>query len=157
MYYNCCCSCSFEPEIIRVGQLSDKMYSKNILNFQESTTIVNACTKKSANLLNALRIIRYPGLNSRWLNSCSARLIGLTFKQESTVQLRDPLAHTAPSEPETSIVHQGSSVSSGLTFPSLNAHYKPTFVSLTSCQVLYDGSQQQIPSMKPMPTAFLCC
>ena len=29
------------------------MYSNNIVNFQESTTILNACTKKSGNLLNA--------------------------------------------------------------------------------------------------------
>ena len=46
MYSNCCCSCSFEPEIIKIGQSSHKMYSNNILNFQESTTIFNACTKK---------------------------------------------------------------------------------------------------------------
>ena len=31
------------------------MYSNNIVNFQESTTISNACTKKSGNLLKALR------------------------------------------------------------------------------------------------------
>ena len=29
------------------------MYSNNIVNFQESMTILNACTKKSGNLLNA--------------------------------------------------------------------------------------------------------
>ena len=29
------------------------MYSNNILNFQESTAILNACTKKSGNLLNS--------------------------------------------------------------------------------------------------------
>ena len=46
VYSNSCCSCSFEPEIIRVGQSSHKMYSNNILNFQESMTILNACTKK---------------------------------------------------------------------------------------------------------------
>ena len=34
-----------EPEIIKIGQSSHKMYSDNILNFQESTTILNACTK----------------------------------------------------------------------------------------------------------------
>ena len=45
VYSNCCCSCSFEPEII--NQSSHKIYSNNILNFQESTTILNACTKKS--------------------------------------------------------------------------------------------------------------
>ena len=32
------------------------MCSNNILNFQEFTTILNACTKKSGNLLNAPRI-----------------------------------------------------------------------------------------------------
>ena len=42
VYSNCCCSCSFEPEIIKIGQSSHKMYSNNILNFQESTTILNA-------------------------------------------------------------------------------------------------------------------
>ena len=39
-------SCSFEAEITKIGQSSHKMYSNNIVNFQESTTILNACTKK---------------------------------------------------------------------------------------------------------------
>ena len=56
MYSNCCCSCWFEPEIKKIGQSSNKMYSNNILHFQESTTILNACTKKkSGNLLKVLR------------------------------------------------------------------------------------------------------
>ncbi len=38
--------CSFEPEIIEIGLSSHMMYSNNIVNFQESTTILNACTKK---------------------------------------------------------------------------------------------------------------
>ena len=46
MYSNSCCSCSFEPEIIKIDQSSHKMYSNNIVNFQESTTNVNACSKK---------------------------------------------------------------------------------------------------------------
>ena len=45
VYSTCCCKCSFEPEIIKIGQLSHKMYSNNILNFQESKTILNACKK----------------------------------------------------------------------------------------------------------------
>ena len=45
VYSNCCCSCSFEPEIIKIGQSSHEMYSNNILDFHESTTILNACTK----------------------------------------------------------------------------------------------------------------
>ena len=51
VYSNCCCSCSFEPEIMKICQSSHKMYSNKILNFQESTTILNACTKKSGNPL----------------------------------------------------------------------------------------------------------
>ena len=46
VYSNCCCKCSFECEIIKIRQSSYKMYSKNILNFQESTTILNSCNKK---------------------------------------------------------------------------------------------------------------
>ena len=46
VYSNCCCSCSFVPEIIKIGQSSHKMYSNNILNSKESTTILNASTKK---------------------------------------------------------------------------------------------------------------
>ena len=45
VYSNCCYSCSFEPEIIKIGQSSHKMYSNNILNFQESTTILNTHAK----------------------------------------------------------------------------------------------------------------
>ena len=55
VYSNCCCSCWFEPEIIKIAQSSHKMYSNNILNFEESTTILDAWTKKSGNLLNAPR------------------------------------------------------------------------------------------------------
>ena len=45
VYSNCCCSCSFEPEIVEIGKSSHKMYSNNILNVQETTTILNAGTK----------------------------------------------------------------------------------------------------------------
>ena len=47
LYSNCCSSCSFKAEIIKIVQSSHKMYTNNILNFQESTTILNPCTKKS--------------------------------------------------------------------------------------------------------------
>ena len=70
VYSNWCCSCSFEAEIIKIGQSSHKMYSNNIVNCQESTTILNACTKKSGILLNApLICISHPvgnGLQSYW-------------------------------------------------------------------------------------------
>ena len=45
VYSNSCCSCSFKPEIIKIGQWSLKIYSNNILNFQAFTTIFNAHTK----------------------------------------------------------------------------------------------------------------
>ena len=57
VYSNCCCSCSFELEIIRISQSSHKTYSINMLNFQESKTFLNARTKKSGTLLNP------PGIN----------------------------------------------------------------------------------------------
>ena len=38
---------------VKSRQSSHKMYSDNIVNFQVSTTISNACTKKSGNLLKA--------------------------------------------------------------------------------------------------------
>ena len=46
VYSNCCCRCSFEVEIIKIGQSSHKMYSNNIVNFQESMMILNAHMKK---------------------------------------------------------------------------------------------------------------
>ena len=58
VYSNCCCSCLFEPEIIKIDQAYHTMYSNNIVNFQESTTILNAFTEKSGNLLNAPRTIK---------------------------------------------------------------------------------------------------
>ena len=51
VYFHCCCSCYFEPEIIKIGQSSYKTYSNNILTFQECATILNACTKRSGNFL----------------------------------------------------------------------------------------------------------
>ena len=35
VYSNCWCTRSFEPETIKIGQSSHKMYGNNILNFQE--------------------------------------------------------------------------------------------------------------------------
>ena len=63
---NSCCSGSFEPEIIKIGQSSHKIYGNNILNFQE-TTILNACTKS----LETYRIYHVVFVMSgRWPYSC---------------------------------------------------------------------------------------
>ena len=67
VYSNCWCSCSFEPEIMKICQSSHKMYSNNIVNFQESTIILNTCTKKVWKLLNTPRT--YPLKNS-YLYTC---------------------------------------------------------------------------------------
>ena len=57
VYSNCFRSCWFEREIIKIGQSSHKMYSNNIVNFQESTPILDAYTKKkSGNSLKAPHI-----------------------------------------------------------------------------------------------------
>ena len=86
VYSNCCCSCSFKPEIIKVGQSFHKMYSNNILNFQESMTILNVSTKKSVNLLKTpmcvcvcVCVCIYPTLPSR--TGCDTRSV---FKQSKT-------------------------------------------------------------------------
>ena len=50
VYSNCCCSCSFELQISEIGQYT-RRYSNNILNFQESTTNLNACSKKVWNII----------------------------------------------------------------------------------------------------------
>ena len=50
VYSNSCSSCSFEAEIIKIGLSSHKMYSNNILNFQGSTKISKAYTKKCGHL-----------------------------------------------------------------------------------------------------------
>ena len=55
VYSSSCFSCFFEPEIIKIGQSSYTRYSNNILNFEESTTILNSYTKKSGNLLKPPR------------------------------------------------------------------------------------------------------
>ena len=59
MYSNCCCSCSFETETIKIGQSSNKMNSNNIVNFQESTTILNVCTKKVSKPIESTTYLIY--------------------------------------------------------------------------------------------------
>ena len=51
VYSNSCWSCWFEVEIIKISQLSHKMYSNKILNFQVSMTILKALTKKFCKLI----------------------------------------------------------------------------------------------------------
>ena len=55
VYSNSCFSCLFGAEIIKIVLSSHNMYSNSILNFQESTTILSAHTKKPGNLSCAPR------------------------------------------------------------------------------------------------------
>ena len=71
VYSNCCCSCSFEPEIINLRQSSHNIHSNNILNFHESTTILNDHTKKVWKLIICASCVYKEdlALNSlQWLN-----------------------------------------------------------------------------------------
>ena len=73
MYSNCCCSCSFESEIIKISQSSHKIYSNNILNSQESTTILNACTKKK--VWKLFEGTTFVFINPIWRAECDTRSI----------------------------------------------------------------------------------
>ena len=53
VYSSSCCSCSFDAEIIKIGQ-----YSNNIMDFQESTTILNARSKKVWKLIICTSYVR---------------------------------------------------------------------------------------------------
>ena len=63
VYSNSCCSCWFEREIIKTGQSSHKMYGNHIVNFQESTTILNTYTKK---VWKRIECTTYFCLTHRW-------------------------------------------------------------------------------------------
>ena len=47
VYSNCCCSCLFEAEIIKIGQSSHKMYSNNIPNISRVYDNFKCVYKKS--------------------------------------------------------------------------------------------------------------
>ena len=66
-YYNSCCSFSIEPEIIKIGQTSHKMYSNKILNFQESTIILSVCTKKVWKLIECTTYIQVTKTRYKWI------------------------------------------------------------------------------------------
>ena len=53
VYSYCCCSCSFQCDIIKIGQSSHNMYSNNILNFRESMTLLNVPAKKVWKLIES--------------------------------------------------------------------------------------------------------
>ena len=59
VYSNPCCRCSLESEIIKIGQSSHKRNSNKILNFQESTTILNAWKEKVWKLIEFTTYIQF--------------------------------------------------------------------------------------------------
>ena len=50
VYSNSCGNCSFEVEIIKIGQSSHKMYSNNLLNIQEYTWRLIILKRKATKL-----------------------------------------------------------------------------------------------------------
>ena len=76
---------------------------------------------------------------------CIALDLAVQFKLKpegpSPARLIRPTLHCGSM---TSIVQQGSSLSSCPTFPSPNPHFNPTYESLTLCQVLSGGRKWQI-------------
>ena len=79
VYSNCCCSCLFEPEMVKISQSSHKMYSNNILNFQESTTILSICTKI------VLKLIECTTYKRQTFNCCGFKWLPSNFKPFATV------------------------------------------------------------------------
>ena len=87
VYSNCCCSCVFEPEIIKKSPSSHKMYSNNILNFHEFMIVLNSCTKKSLHthwrhhlythiyiyIVNQRQAVSFYQNSSVWLHTQDAR------------------------------------------------------------------------------------
>ena len=69
---------------MRIDQSSHKMYSNKILNFQESTTILNACTKKSGYLLKAPRTNGLPNIGQTTKPSDSQQQQQQQPKKEET-------------------------------------------------------------------------
>ena len=88
VYSNSWCSCSFELEIIKIGQSSHKMYSINILNFQESTTILNACIKQVWKLIEGPTYLHTrTNVKHVWCNDYRRREFTRQVKYESWIQL----------------------------------------------------------------------
>ena len=86
VYSNSCCSCWFEPEIIKLVQSSHMIYSNHIVNSQESTTILNACTKKVWKFIvctsyliatNDIEITISLSVSWRLLTICAVSLLGI--------------------------------------------------------------------------------
>ena len=82
VYSNSCCSCSFKLKIIKIGQFSHMMYSNNIVNFQESPTILNSHRKKCLEMYRMHLV--------HWIQQTSFSLIN-TFKYYQTGELTDKL------------------------------------------------------------------
>ena len=99
VYCNSCCSCSLEPEIIKIGQSSHKICSYNIVNFQESTTILNAYTKKVWQLIVCtsyiyIKCVQHISDPVEDLWSVKYPFIGITPRSRVFIHIRIPfMAH----------------------------------------------------------------
>ena len=88
VYSNYCCSCSFEAEIITIGQSSHKMYSNNIVNFQDSTTILNTHTK---NVWKLIVCTSYPYLSLNAFHIVTFNTTTRFYKQKFGLPMCSPL------------------------------------------------------------------
>ena len=82
VYSNSYCSCSFKPEIIKIGQPSHKKYSKKILNFQDSTTIWKSCTKTVWKLIECTTYIHHQRTSVTDTNYLLKGLIQKAFRKQ---------------------------------------------------------------------------
>ena len=122
VYSNSCCSYLFEPEIIKISQSSHKMYSNNILYFQESTTILNACTKKVWKLIECTTYVRVLLM----LSSSSSLCIFFTpvsLKSEWLTFLRSPTL-TILADLNSTVIWMV------LIFPPISSYPGPLFFKL---------------------------
>ena len=74
MYSNCCCRCSFESEIIKMGQSPHKMYSNNIV---KSGNLLNAPRDYREVVTKAMKVLvtlRYPTRKGTEFKSCTKQL-----------------------------------------------------------------------------------
>ena len=73
----------FELENIQIGQSCHKIYSNNRVNFQVSTPILNANTKKSGNSLNAPPI---------YMTTTTSSKIIVVFDKKTATEIIMPLS-----------------------------------------------------------------
>ena len=85
VYSNSCCSCSFKPEIIRIGQLSNKMYSNIIPKFSRIYDNFKCLYKKVWKLIEGTTYIFFLRIFLWYNNLCVCMyvcvILGMSFSK----------------------------------------------------------------------------